>query len=269
MEMLDQRRREKNFLKFSEASTKLQALPWRHRVNRNGIRLPCYNRTRQFMKTSSLILVSLSVLVYPTCGQIVTFSFNGSSGDETVFSPDSQPISATVGSMSRGPGLTANSFAGAFNSKAWTTAAAIDATDYYSFSIAPNSGFGMTMTSLSLDERRSLTGIRNWSVRSSLDSFSSDLASFTVLDNDEVRTGQSTGLGTAFQDLTSSLEFRIYGFASESGTGTWRIDNVQLSGSFSAVPEPHEYAFVAGLGLIGFAGWRRWVLRREASLPQA
>lgn len=29
-------------------------------------------------------------------------------------------------------------------------------------------------------------------------------------------------------------------------------------GSISVVPEPHEYAAMAGLGLLGFAGFRRW-----------
>jgi hypothetical protein len=37
--------------------------------------------------------------------------------------------------------------------------------------------------------------------------------------------------------------------------GTWRFDNVEISGT--VVPEPHEYAALAGLGLIGFAAWRR------------
>jgi hypothetical protein len=35
--------------------------------------------------------------------------------------------------------------------------------------------------------------------------------------------------------------------------GTWRFDMV----SVSAVPEPHEYALLAGLGLVGFSLWRR------------
>lgn len=32
----------------------------------------------------------------------------------------------------------------------------------------------------------------------------------------------------------------------------------QSFGGISVVPEPHEYALLAGLGLIGFAGFRRW-----------
>ncbi len=38
-----------------------------------------------------------------------------------------------------------------------------------------------------------------------------------------------------------------------STAGTWRFDNV----TFSAVPEPEEYAAMSGLGLLGFTIWRR------------
>lgn len=47
---------------------------------------------------------------------------------------------------------------------------------------------------------------------------------------------------------------------------TWGIDNVQVS--VSAVPEPGEYAAAFGLGLAGFALWRRRS-RKPASTVQA
>ncbi len=40
---------------------------------------------------------------------------------------------------------------------------------------------------------------------------------------------------------------------------SWGLDNVTVS--VSAVPEPSEYAAVAGLGLVGFALWRRRAAR--------
>ncbi|MBM3833589.1 MAG: hypothetical protein FJ403_10030 [Verrucomicrobia bacterium] len=218
------------------------------------------------MKTSLIFLISIASLIRSGPAQIVTFSFTGSAGDETSFAADAQPANGSVSSMSRGLGLTATTSAGTFNAKSWTTGSAIGSDDYYAFSITPNSGAHLTLTSLVMDERRSSSGIRNWSVRSSLDSFASDLASFSVPDNDDTRTGQSTALGSAFQNLTASVEFRVYAFSAESGTGTWRIDNVVLNGTLTSTPEPHEYAAVAGVALLGFAAYRRFQLRREAKI---
>lgn len=67
--------------------------------------------------------------------------------------------------------------------------------------------------------------------------------------------------------LTSGFSFRILAtfapstsaYAPSNATstyatgGTWRFDTVTVN----AVPEPHEYAMLAGVGLVGFALWRR------------
>lgn len=49
--------------------------------------------------------------------------------------------------------------------------------------------------------------------------------------------------------------------SSYSTSGTWRFDNV----TFSAVPEPGEYAAVTALSLMGFVAWRR--IRPRHSKP--
>jgi hypothetical protein len=118
----------------------------------------------------------------------------------------------------------------------------------------------MTLTQLVLDERRSSTGIRNWSVRSSLDSFASDLHEFSVPDNDSTRTGQTINLSSLFADVAEGIEFRVYGYAAEASGGTWRIDNVKLEGSVQpvlAVPDGGSSAILLALPLLGL-----WTLRR-------
>ncbi|MEN8219925.1 MAG: hypothetical protein ABFS56_26965 [Pseudomonadota bacterium] len=67
-------------------------------------------------------------------------------------------------------------------------------TDYYSFTIQPNCGLEMTLTSLTLDEKRSSKGIRNWTIRSSLDDFATDLKTFNLPDNTKLRNDQTITL---------------------------------------------------------------------------
>jgi len=204
-------------------------------------------------------------------GISVAFSFSGSTGSEPSFAADGQPADATVSPMSRGTGLTASAAANAFSSSGWTTAAVRDLNDYYTFTITPDSGFGMSLTRLELDERRSLTGIREWSIYSSLDSFGIALGTFSVDDNDSTRVNQGVNLGAPFANLTSSLEFRIYGFRSEAAGGTWRVDNVELSLTTfelvpASVPESASTFSLLGLGLAGLAGfWRLGSYSRRAA----
>jgi hypothetical protein len=74
-----------------------------------------------------------------------------------------------------------------------------------------------------------LTGIRIWSLRSSLDGFTTDLAMFLVPDDANART-HVIPLGPAFGSFTAPVELRIYGYGAEASTGTWRLDNVKLNG---------------------------------------
>ncbi|HWO21583.1 MAG TPA: Ig-like domain-containing protein [Kofleriaceae bacterium] len=161
---------------------------------------------------------------------IVVFSFATAAGNEVTFPADSlAPGLATIPVMSRGAGLTPSPAAGAFSSSGFTLNTTLDPTDFYAFTVTPAVGAMVSMFGITLDERRSGTGIRNWSVRSSLDSFAADISVFTVPNDTNPRT-QQIPLGTAFRNLTAPVEFRFYGYASGASTGTWRLDNVKVNG---------------------------------------
>lgn len=193
---------------------------------------------------------------------LITFSFNGATGDEASLEPDSQPASLTVSAMTRGAGLLPSSSAGTCSAKGWTTGGTVDLEDYFTFSVTPASACTLTLTQLVLDERRSGSGITHWSVRSSLDGFNSDLATFTVPDDSNTRADQTIALPAAdFSGLGASIEFRIYGYGAESALGTWRIDNVRLDGAVggaSAVPSslPSGFAALSIVGIIGLSRCR-------------
>lgn len=207
----------------------------------------------------TLVLSSCLLLGTGAQAGFINFSFDGSTGDEASLGPDSQLASLTVSAMTRGAGLLPSSSAGTFSAKGWTTGGAVDAEDYFTFSVTPASGYTLTLTQLVLDERRSGSGITHWSVRSSLDEFNSDLATFAVPDNSDTRADQTIALPAAgFTGLAAPVEFRIYGYGAESAAGTWRIDNVRLDGAVSAasaVPSslPSGFAALAIVGIIGLS----------------
>ena len=166
---------------------------------------------------------------------VAQFSFTGAAGTEATFAADlADPALAATPVMSRGAGITPSTAADAFSASGWTTAAALDASDDFSFTVAPAAGKSMNLRALQLDERRSATGIRSWAVRSSLDGFAADLALFTVPDDTLART-QTVQLPAQFRNLAAPVEFRIFGFQAEAAGGTWRVDNVALIGGLSPI----------------------------------
>ena len=65
-------------------------------------------------------------------------------------------------------------------------------------------------------------------------------------------------LNGAYQNITTSIEFRIYFSDDHNNSQTiHRLDNVQLSGTLSAVPESQAFALLGGLMAIGFVAVRR------------
>ena len=162
--------------------------------------------------------------------QLATYSFTGAAGSEPTVAVDAQPINATFSPMSRGAGVTPSAGANTFSAIDWTTGTTPDATDYFSFSVQPATGFQMRLDSILLDERRSGTGIRDWVVRSSADNFTANLITVNVPDDTDTRTNKKIVLPAIFASLLTPVEFRIYGYNAEATTGSWRVDNVKTYG---------------------------------------
>ena len=138
----------------------------------------------------------------------------------------------------------------AYSASKWSTNSNL--TNYFSFTITPKAGYNMTLDSIKLDEQRSATGIRNWQIRSSLDNYATSIATFNLLDNTTWRSDQTTNLNSLFSNLNSAVQFRIYGYNSESTSGTWRVDDVKVNGSVlsvATIPEPRTI-----LGLLTVTG---------------
>ena len=184
--------------------------------------------------------------------QLVLYDFSGASGSEASFGPAFQPGDGFASNISRGVGLGASSASDAFSARNWSTTS-FDQEDYFGFSIRPDDGFKMALMTLEFDERRSASGISQWSVRSSLDGFTVDLSpgQVSVPDNTETRVDQSISFDLgAFSDLRDEVELRIFGFDAEGGSGTWRIDNVELFGEITPVPELDTWVSGVFMGVL-------------------
>jgi hypothetical protein len=163
-------------------------------------------------------------------------------------------------------GIEATSFAisaGTFNYTsgcAPTAATAISDSDWrgsegakwWEFTVTPAAGSLFNLTAISFDDQRSGTGAAQWSL---------SVNGVMAVSNQSTHTafGRSTVdlSGSSFQGL-SAAAVCIYGYNGTSSSGTWRLDNVTVEGSVTAVPEPTSWALLLGGGLVIFAGVRRW-----------
>jgi hypothetical protein len=156
-----------------------------------------------------------------------------------------------------GPGVAASNAASTFGGSGFnqtSLAAAITGGDYLSIHLTPLAGQSLSLSSLTVLLGVS-TAVTNFNValESSATGFTSAAALWSFSFNNTTPPAQTvsfTGLG-ALQDLSSSVEFRFYGWRDTTGTTTFRLrnltgDDLSFSGTTSAIPEPSACASLMG-----------------------
>jgi hypothetical protein len=197
------------------------------------------------------ILIGAILMVGCTVqGQIAVYSF-GTAGSPTA-DVTSVASHLTAGVFSGnlgtpGPGgtsplYTAGSGGGYFAAAGWTGTA--PGSNYFEFILTPDAGYAFSATSMTFGYRATATGPTNFAVRSSADAYASNLTSGTI-------TGDSTwrsagALSITLSGINTATTFRIFGSGASSSLGTFRVDDVTVSGSVTAVPEPSTYAAILG-----------------------
>jgi hypothetical protein len=157
---------------------------------------------------------------------LVKWDFTGALGTQTSTSATFATTGITAAPISRGSGVAGSASGSSISSTGWTSSATIDSNDYYTFAITVDAASTLNLDSISFAERRSNTGIRTLSVRSSLDGYASDLVTPIGVPDDALVRDQTVALSSSFDALTNTtVTFRIYGYAAEASTGTWRIQN--------------------------------------------
>jgi hypothetical protein len=137
----------------------------------------------------------------------------------------------------------------------------IDLNAYLEFSITPNTGNTVTISSLAMQIRRSTTGSsgagpNTWSLRSSLDAYTTDIASGVLTTNSSPATVAT--LGVAFMNMPSKITFRLYGYnatISSGGLNRFVYDNIVANGS-TVLPVVFDYFSVKSNGQAADLSWQ-------------
>ena len=194
---------------------------------------------------------------------IVGWDMNGVSEDVNMLGAATfaTGIGATApsGVLSRGagaalPGLTASNAFGASGFSSASLSTALAGNDYFSFSFAVDTGYSVTLSSITLKMFATTNGPTNAALFSSVGGFASTDVAIQLwpltgnANNDQTITLSSS----AFANLTGTTEFRLYAYGSgTASTDKLRFRNLTgndltLTGTVSAVPEPSVYASLTG-----------------------
>jgi hypothetical protein len=140
----------------------------------------------------------------------------------------------TVSGIGRGPGILGNNASNRYNSRDWSTATSIESMDYFTFTLTPNVGYEIDFVSFVYTSQASPDGPTVFAFRSSLDGFASDIGVPTA-------GGTTISLSSAtYQNITASIEFRLYGWDANTSAGTFSVNDFTFNGF---APLPVELTF--------------------------
>jgi len=205
----------------------------------------------QHLLTRRILAGALMMLGCTAPGQIVVYSFgpagSPSAGATSVASNLTASVFAgnlgTPGPGGTSPLYTAGSGGGYFAAASWTGVA--PGSNYFEFTLTPNAGNVFSATSMTFGYRATSMGPTNFAVRSSVDTYTSNLASGSITGDS---TWRSTGtLTITMSGMNTATTFRIFGSGASSNLGRFRVDDITVSGSVAAIPEPSTYAVILGI----------------------
>ena len=136
---------------------------------------------KKFTILKTILLAVIMLVVGNGClfgAEIITFEFSALAGDEATATSNANDVNLNASTISRGSGLTANANAQRYNATNWaitSIANAVSGNKYMEFTVSPKSGFQFNVSSIVAQWQRSGTGNTKISLRSSADSYATDL----------------------------------------------------------------------------------------------
>jgi hypothetical protein len=232
----------------------------------------------------SILLVALLVayfgLVTSLRAQLVTWDISAAKENTSpTVSPTGNDPNVSGGLLTAEASMTANAgelgVSGHFLFSPWQTAAApVITANYFQFSITADPGFQIAFTTVGYSLAALSTP--SWQLRSDVDGYASNFGTHTI--SVDAKQNPLTDDVSALGTRTGTVTFRLYGYNYDNTPGSFdglannngffgpagSGRNLVINGTTSAVPEPHQYAIIAGLGLLGFAVYRQ---RNRLSKP--
>lgn len=184
-------------------------------------------------KQLGLILVAMvGVLAMggEVLGQVSIFANPITDGNPSLANPFTlgQTLSSnlSVTGIGRGTGISASTATNRYSASSWDTAA-LDPTAYFTWSFAPAAGYAVDVSSLLYTAQVSNTSINSFAFRSSADGFTANFGS-------PIAAGTTLNLSSAaHQNLTASIEFRLYAWGAGATTNAFSVNDFTYSGLVS------------------------------------
>jgi hypothetical protein len=159
----------------------------------------------------------------------------------TSISVSNQPTGATFGNFGT-QNTICSPAANVFNNSGWNLTQNLDSTEFNEFSIQASDCKTYNLDRIAFNHRCSGTGgTPTWIIRSSLDNYSSTIASGLSGNNNNVNLDDTVFLNSSFQGI-SQVTFRFYITGIGQTGSTWRMDNVSVYGNILSLTPQLYYA---------------------------
>ncbi|HUP80826.1 MAG TPA: hypothetical protein VM260_19905 [Pirellula sp.] len=160
----------------------------------------------------------------------------------------SVPSGVSASGIGRGIGINGTNTNDRYNATGWDETV-LEANTYFTFSITPDTGLQINFVDFQVTLQRSNNSISNFSFRSSLDSYTTNIGVLNYPGTGTAATTQTVSLSSSsFQGIQSNTEFRLFSWGAASALNTLSVNDFAFNGSITAVPEPTSIAFLLFTG---------------------
>ena len=172
----------------------------------------------------------------------------------------SDPVNATSPSSGYTGASGTGNIGNAFRIGALNTGAS--GSGYLEFTLTPDAGKKIKLTNFDFGVRSTSTGPQAFTLRTSVDSYASDLFTGTIANNSTWTLKDNSVSFTSSTD-GAAVTFRLFGYSGTgspgSGTQNGRFDDITMT--VEAIPEPQTWALI-GIG----SAFMLWNLRRRREI---